>query len=250
MAKIGLQLYSVKEEAKKDFLGLLKKVADIGYDGVEFAGYFDTPAETLRQTLQDLRLGVAGTHIGLDALKNNLDDVMAYSKAIGCPAVICPSFRGVDLKQESTFRQIGQVFNQVGERCRKNSLQFMYHIHGHEFEMFDGRSGLDVMLAEIDPHNMTLQPDTCWVEGAGLDAVEFLKTYGQRCGSVHLKDIRSRTDLHDMEIGTGAIDMPGVIAEARALSIEWLVVEQEKYTMPPLESVAISLKNIRTMLDK
>lgn len=248
MAKVGLQLYSLKEAAQKDLVGLLKTVAQIGYDGVEFAGYFDTPAETLRHTLQDLQLGVSGTHIGSEALKHNLDGVLAYSAAIDCPTVICPGFWGVDLKQERSFRDMGQFFNQVGARCRQHGLQFRYHIHGHEFEMFAGRSGLDVMLAEIDPPNMTLQPDTCWVESAGLDAVQFLKTYGPRCGSVHLKDIRSRADRHDTEVGTGAIDMRGVIAEAQALSIEWLVVEQEQYTIPPLESVAISLNNIRAML--
>jgi sugar phosphate isomerase/epimerase len=248
MAKIGLQLYTVKNEAQHDFLGLLKKVADIGYDGVEFAGYFDTPAKQLLQVLQDLQLEVAGTHIGVDALRDHLDDVMAYSQAIHCPTVICPIFRGVDLKAESTFRQMGKFFNQVGETCRKNGLRFMYHIHGHEFETFNGQYGLDILLEETAPENMALQPDTAWVEHAGLDAVAALKKYGSRCASLHLRDIRSRDGRDGTEVGNGIIDMPGVLAEAQALSIEWLVVEQEKFSMPPLESVAINLKNIRAML--
>jgi sugar phosphate isomerase/epimerase len=248
MAKIGLQLYTVKEEAKGDFLGLLKKVADIGYDGVEFAGYFDTPAETLRQILQEFQLEVAGTHIGVDALKNNLDDVIAYCQVIGCHTVTCPGFWGVDLKAESTFRDMGKLFNQVGETCRKHGLAFTYHIHGHEFEMFDGRYGLDILLEETAPENMALQPDTGWVEHTGLNCVEVLKTYGPRCDSLHMRDLNSQDGHDGSEVGAGVLDIPGVLAEARALSIEWLIVEQEKFTMPPLESVAISLKNIRAML--
>ncbi len=248
MAKIGLQLYTVKEEAQHDFLGLLKKVADIGYDGVEFAGYFDTPAERLLQVLQELKLETAGTHISMNALKEQLDDVMAYSQAIQCPTIICPGFWGVDLKAESTFRQIGQLFNRVGETCRKNGLRFMYHIHGHEFETFNRQSGLDILLEETAPENMALQPDTAWVQHAGLDAVAALKKYGSRCASLHVRDMSS-PDGHDgIEVGDGIVDIPGVLAEAQALSIEWLVVEQEKFSMPPLESAAINLKNIRAML--
>jgi sugar phosphate isomerase/epimerase len=250
MAKIGLQLYSVKEAAQKDFLGVLKKVAAIGYDGVEFAGYFDTPAETLRQTLKELQLEVAGTHIGVEALKKDLEAVIAYSQAINCPTITCPGFWGVDLKAESTFREMGKLFNQVGETCRKQGLKFTYHIHGHEFEQFDGRYGLDILLEETAPENMALQPDTGWVEHAGLDCVEALKIYGSRCDSLHMRDLNSRNGRDGTEVGAGVLDIRGVLTEARALSIEWLIVEQEKYTMPALESIAISLKNIRAMLDE
>jgi sugar phosphate isomerase/epimerase len=86
------------------------------------------------------------------------------------------------------------------------------------------------------------------VEHAGLNCVEALKKYGLRCASLHMRDLNSQDGHDGTEVGVGVLDIPGVLAEARALSIEWLIVEQEKFSMPPLESVAISLKNIRAMV--
>lgn len=248
MAHVALQLYSVREDAQNDFLGLLKKVADIGYDGVEFAGYFETPAETLRQALDDLGLVAAGTHIGVEALRHELDDAIAYCQKIACPTITCPGFWGVDLKAERTFREMGRLFQQVGERCRSQGIHFSYHIHGHEFEVFNGQYGLDILLQETTPDTMTLQPDIGWLEDAGLDALDALKTYGSRCTSLHVRDLLSKDGHDGTEVGAGILDIPAILAEARALSIEWLIVEQEAFTRPPLESVAISLKTIRDVL--
>ncbi len=248
MANIGLQLYTIKEETQQDFLGTLKRVADIGYDGVEFAGYFDTPAATLKATLAELALAPAGSHVSLDRLEGDLEAEIAYAKAINCPALLCPGFWGVDLEDVNTFVRMGDLFNRVGALLRAEGLAFLYHVHGHEFGTFDGRYGLDVMLDRIEPGNMTLEPDTFWIEKAGVDMMAFLDAYGDRCGYFHLKDTRDRVDWFDTEIGDGALDMPAIIARGKALGIEWYIVEQEKFDMPMMESIVVSLKNIRGLL--
>ena len=247
MAKIGLQLYTIREEAQKDFFGTLRRVAEMGYDGVEFAGYYDTPARELRATLDDLGLEAAGTHIGVDRLEKSLPAEIAYARAINCPAIVCPGFWGVDYSDINTFIRMGQLFDRVGASCRAEGLRFLYHVHGHEFVTFDGQYGLDVMLARIDPAHMTLEPDTYWIEKAGLDALAFFQTYGERCAYIHCKDMKDRQSWRDTEVGAGALDFPAILRQGQRLGITWYIVEQEAFDRPMMESVAISLKNLRAL---
>jgi sugar phosphate isomerase/epimerase len=249
MAQIGLQLYTLKEEAQKDFLGTLRRVAEMGYDGVEFAGYFDTPAGELRRVLVDLDLQVAGTHVGMSQLKNNLAQVIEYSQMIHCPAVICPAFADVDRQAEATYHLMADLFNRIGDQCRANGLRFLYHLHGYEFETYDGRYGLDILLDETEPANLGLELDTYWVEAAGLDAVESLQKYGPRCGAIHFKDMNTHQARRDTEIGEGVLDVPALLQAAQAFAIDWFVVEQEQFDRSPFESVAISLHNLRRLME-
>lgn len=87
--KIGLQLYTVKEEAAKDFIGTIEKVAAAGYKNIEFAGFFNTPAEKLKDTLDRLSLKAVSSHVDKNMLLNNLDDLIAYHKVIGAKISCC-----------------------------------------------------------------------------------------------------------------------------------------------------------------
>ncbi|HZK26842.1 MAG TPA: hypothetical protein VFD00_04790, partial [Thermoclostridium sp.] len=88
--KVGLQLYSVRDEAEKDFLGTLEKVAAMGYKAVEFAGYFNTPAEVLKETLDRLSLTPISAHVAKELLRDDLDNVIAYYKSLGTKCIVLP----------------------------------------------------------------------------------------------------------------------------------------------------------------
>ena len=248
MAKIGLQLYSIKEECQKDFLGTLRRVAEIGYTGVEFAGYFDTSADELQSLLDEINLFPAGAHINIRLLENDLDNVIAYAKTIGCPAVICPSFRIDETNLAGTFNTIAELFNRVGQACDANGLQFQYHMHGHEFVPVGETTGMQMLLDKTDPDLVWFEPDTTWVEKAGVRVVQFIEEHGPRVSYIHLKDFTDRTSWHDTEIGAGQLDTPGVIAAANKFNLPWYIVEQEAYDMPMMESIGISLKNLRQLI--
>ncbi len=247
MTPIGLQLYTIKEAAEKDFLGTVRKVGDVGYDGVEFAGYFGTPAAELKKTLDDSNLRAAGTHHGVDILRNQLEEHIDYALAIGCEAILCPGFWGVDLTQESTFTSMADLFNHAGERCRASGLRFAYHIHGHEFVLFNGKTGMDILIQNTNPALVELELDTYWVERSGVDALQYFKMHGQRCTYLHLKDSKDRVNWHDAEVGDGVIDIAAIVKEAENFPVHWLIVEQEAFDRPPMESIAISLRNVRKL---
>lgn len=247
MFPITLQLYTIREDTAADFFGTLGRVAEIGYDGVEFAGYYDTPAAELKRRLDDLNLRVAGTHLVVDVLRSALDEHIEYAATIGCPAIICPGFWGVDYN-EATFRAMSALFNQCAERCAASGVQFGYHVHGHEFVDLGGKTGMDLMFEETSDL-VKYELDTHWVERAGVDSLAFFNAHRPRITHLHLKDAIDRENWRDTEVGAGVIDMRGLIAAAADHSqVEWLVVEQEAFDMPRMDSIAISLRNIRAMM--
>ncbi|MCY4525050.1 MAG: sugar phosphate isomerase/epimerase [Anaerolineaceae bacterium] len=243
---IGLQLYTTGDETRRDFLGTIRRVAAIGYDGVEFAGYFDTPAPTLKATLEDCGLRAAGTHLPVPVLRGDLAAQIEYSLAIGCPTILCPAFR-VEERSAAFFERMADFFNDTASMCRASGLDFAYHIHGHEFVDFDGRSGMDILFERTDPALVGFELDTYWVEKAGVDALTLFQANAGRCTFIHFKDAIDRVDWHDTEIGAGIIDVPGILAAAGESAVGWFIVEQEAFTMPPMDSVAVSLANLRRL---
>jgi len=248
MAKVGLQLYSIKEETAKDFLGTLDEVARMGYDGVEFAGFFDTDAAELKVFLNDHELLPAASHHGYDPIRTDLDTILEYLDVLGCDTVICPGFSQLDVEKGDTFAQVADFFNDVGAHCKNNGFRFMYHLHGYEFRDFGGKTGMDIFLEHADPSLVSLELDTYWVERGGANALAFLKEHAARIPYIHLKDFEDRDEWFDAEIGNGLLNTAEIIAEGLRNDVEWFIVEQEAYRIPMMESVAISEKNIRDML--
>ncbi|MCY4023055.1 MAG: sugar phosphate isomerase/epimerase [Anaerolineaceae bacterium] len=243
---IGLQLYTIGDETRRDFIGAIRRVAAIGYDGVEFAGYFDTPANELKAALDDCGLRAAGTHVHFPKLRDDLPAQIDYSLAIGCPTILCPFFHAEERNAE-LFERMADFFNETASTCRDRGLEFAYHIHGHEFVELDGRSGMDILFDRTEPGLVGFELDTYWVERAGADALTLFREYADRCTFIHFKDAINRVDWHDTEIGAGIIDVPGILSAAADSAVRWFIVEQEAFTMPPMESVAISLANLRRL---
>ena len=180
MGRLGLQLYTVKEDAARDFLGTVRAVGRMGYDGIEFAGFYDTSAGRVKAALEEAGLAAAGAVHPLHELQADLDAVIAYNREIGSPAVVFP-WLDAPLRQSSDdWKHAGDLFNGFGERCRRDDLLFLYHIHGYEFERFDGTTGLDLLVLHTDPALVGLELDTYWVEHGGADAVQTFREYAGR----------------------------------------------------------------------
>ncbi|WP_211746154.1 sugar phosphate isomerase/epimerase [Paenibacillus sp. Marseille-Q4541] len=248
MENIALQLYSIKELTSTDFLGTLKKVADIGYDGVEFAGYFNTSSKDVRKALDEYRLKAAGSHIGIGDLQENLEKIIDYSLEINSAYIICPGLPDEMRNSKDSYKRTAEQFNRIGEQCKKNGIQFGYHNHGIEFEKFDGEYGLDLLVQNTDPDHLFVELDTYWVEQAGLRAVDFIHKYKDRCSILHIKDMKSEADKRNTEIGSGIMDFKAITAAGKNYSVQWFTVEQEEFEIPQLESIEKSLKYLKEIL--
>ncbi|HOJ12092.1 MAG TPA: sugar phosphate isomerase/epimerase [Clostridiales bacterium] len=248
MGKIGLQLYSIKELTQKDFLGTLQQVASIGYDGVEFAGFFDTPAPQLRSVLNAYGLNARGSHTGINLLVKDLEGVIEYNLEIGNPYVICPGLSEEMRNSSDAWKETAELFNNIGSKCKKNGIQFGYHNHAIEFEKFNGEYGYDILAENTDPNLVCLEIDTYWVEYAGLKSIDFMKKYSNRLPLLHIKELKSFSEKESTEIGKGVMNFKEITDLGKKYGTEWYIVEQEHFDIPQLQSIEESLKYLRGII--
>jgi len=241
---IALQLYTLREEMAEEFIGLLEKVSKLGYQGVEFAGFGELGAEELKGHLDRLNLKVVGSHTALELLRNELDKVIEYNLIIGNQYIIVPY---ADYTTKEDFIEMAKELKGIATILNGKGLTLCYHNHAHEFESFDGEYGLDLIYSNVSPDLLKVELDTYWVKKAGLDPVAYLEKYTGRVPNVHLKDMEA--DTGDFaEVGEGIIDIKAIINKAEEINAEWLIVEQDKCKRPALESVEISINNLRSLL--
>ena len=246
MAKIGLQLYSIKELTEKDFFGSLEKVAKIGYPGVEFAGFFDTPASELKKVLDDLGIVPCGSHTGINALEEELNRVIDYNLEIGNQYVICPGLPEHMRNSYDAYMRLADKFNDIGRKCKEQGIQFAYHNHDFEFEKYNGEYGLDILLSNTDPDLVHMELDTFWVEYAGLKSVDFMRKYPKQHSSlIHIKDMKSLDEKISTEVGNGIMDFVEILNLAKELGTKWYIVEQEEFEISQLESIEKSLNYLK-----
>jgi sugar phosphate isomerase/epimerase len=246
---IGLQLYTLREETDKDFIGTLQKVAAIGYEGVEFAGYGGLTADQLADLLQKLKLKAIASHVSLTQLTDHLEEEIAFNLAIGSRYIICPYVAEEDRQQESQWLAIFTRLENIGKRCAERGIGFAYHNHDFELQQkVKGTFVLDAMMESIPQTMLLMELDACWVHHAGLAPGNYISKYADRLPLVHLKDMRKlpNGDALTVELGQGEVDLAAIIEASVQAGVEWLVVEQDKCTNPPFESIETSWNWITT----
>ncbi len=242
---VALQLYTVRDDIRKDWERTLRDIARIGYAGVEFAGYADRTASDLKSLLADLNLRPAGGHVPIGQLESDLDRVIDFALELGNPYVVCPWIPQERRKKKSDWLAIAQLFNSVGEKCRQNGLTFCYHNHSFEFEKFDDACALDLLFGATNPELVKAELDTYWIQHGGADPAEYLRCYSGRCPLLHLKDMADDEKRSFAEVGRGILDWKTIFEAADAGGVEWYIVEQDTCPGPPIESAHASFENLR-----
>lgn len=248
MAKIpvALQLYSVRQNMAEDVPGTLKAVAEMGYEGVEFAGFFDYDPADLAKMCEDLGLGIAGAHVQVstiegDAIKATIEE----HQALGNKYVVVPGLPEEYRNSVDAWKRTADIFSAAVEAFDEAGLKLGYHNHKMEFEPLEGQIPWDVFMTAVD-ERVFGQLDIGHVYRAGQDPVEYLKKYPGRYLTVHVKDF-GEGDA-DVLVGEGIADWEAIfpLCEGPA-GTEWYIIEQEVYPVPPLEAVAKCLENVRAM---
>lgn len=241
---VAVQLYTLRDLTKTDFVGTMEKVAAMGYEGVEFAGFGGLDAKELKSVINKLGLKAAGSHVGIDMLREKLEEVIEYHLEIGCKYIICPWAK---LEKEEEYVELAAFLDKAGALCREKGLVLAYHNHDFEFKVINGEKGLDMLYRLTDPANLSFELDTCWVYFSGNDPVEYVKKYSGRLPLVHLKDLKSMHHDDFAILGEGIINVKEIAAASSSASVEWVVVELDSCPGEPLFCVEQSLKNCRKM---
>jgi sugar phosphate isomerase/epimerase len=243
---IALQLYTVRDETARDFTGTLRKVAEMGYPAVEFAGYGGLPADQLASLLAELGLQAASTHLGFAALDQRLDAELDFCQEIGCRYLVLPALPS-EQRGEERIRALTGWFNEVGRRCHERGITFAYHNHDFDFaRSSDDHFLLDLLLEHTDPALVALECDAYWATFAGVDPVSYLQRWSGRVPLLHVKDMTS--DRRFTEVGDGTLDMSAICRTASAGGTRWYIIENDQPRLPSLESARRSLEYLRGLL--
>lgn len=244
---VALQMYTLRDDSAQDFVGTMSKVAEIGYAGVELAGTGGLSAEELKRLLDDLNLGRAGAHVGVDSLLDGYDETVAYYKTVGSSFLTIPGLPGEYTESGAAWRKTAETLSAIGGRLKADGMQLSYHNHAHEFTLYDGEYGLDILYDNSDPDNLHAEIDTYWVAYGGVDPVSYMTKLKGRLSLVHAKDMADDPDRSFAEVGNGVLDWDGIYDVAGSGGTKWMIVEQDTCPGAPIDSVRMSYENLKRM---
>lgn len=250
--KVGCQLIIFgRDTVKEDLAGVLATVAEAGYDGVETGDLSEhIGPEALRRELASRGLVLVGTHAGFDACRSDADRLADYTLQAGGRYLMCSGV-GDRSRGLAAYEEAAAVMNEVGERVARKGLVFCYHNHSWEFERFEGRPALERLYELTDPEVVKLCVDTCWVYHGGEDPAEFIRRHRDRVAVLHLKDLVGEPGTGPVtfaEVGEGVLDFASILEAVEGADVEWAVVEQDRTSRSPAESVRMSRRYLKEHL--
>ncbi len=258
--RVGLQLYTLREEMGKDPDGTLKRVAEIGYKEVESFGYaagkfFGKTPKEYAARLKDLGLTTPSGHYmtgnvmmkGEGTLTNNWKRAVDDAAAIGQRYMVCAYLFPEERTKLDDYKQFVDLFNKSAEVCRAAGVQFVYHNHDFEFQPLDGQVPYDLLLSGTDPKLVQLELDLYWATFAKQDPVALFKKHPGRFPLWHVKDMAKTPEREFAEVGTGSINFQRIFDAQKTAGLQHYFVEQDVAKRPPLEAIAISYKNLEKL---
>lgn len=252
MAKIGIQLYTVRDLLEKDYVGTIEKMRAMGYEGVELpCGAMEQIApEILSEVLVREKLDLAGITFEHDDFAERMDELVAYCKACGCTTVVYPWIPQERRQDAYGYQSMAEQMNVWAKYLDSHGIRFLYHVHGYEFDKLEEGSGFDIWAGAVDMDYVKLEIDVYWVEYGGEDSIKFMEKYGNLSPSIHFKDCTDVRTMKDTEVGNGCIDMVTVARIGLKNHADWFIVEQEEFDRPSEESARISAENLTVIKEE
>lgn len=271
--KVGLQLYSVRDEMEKDMDKTLGAVKAMGYDYVEFAGYFEKSAEEVKALLDKHGLECISVHQAPSLFFEEGQKAVDFLKVIGAKYCAIPWYEASKLAGTPDWEDTVKRFTELGKLLKGNDIQLLYHNHDFEFEKFEDKYLLDHLYDTIDADLIDPELDTCWVKYGGEDPVKYIKKYAGRVTVLHLKDFTAKAMAQGpayalidadgketkkatkedngfkfMPCGSGIQDFEAILAAAEESGTEYVIVEQDSsYETPSLEAAKQSRDYLKTL---
>jgi len=278
---IALQLYSIREDVKADMAGSLAKVKELGYDGVEIfdTDAMGTSAADMAKLCAEVGLVCISAHVPFEKLVKNPSGMVRYYSEAGVKYIAIPYLGNDHRPGGAKFAETIEGLRLIGEAARERDITLLYHNHDFEFQMVDGKYGLDVLFDSVSADMLQCEIDTCWVKVAGEKPADYVLKYTGRTPIVHVKDYVGGSsdkmypipapppvpeydengDLIPKEpaaptmahmpfqfrpLGTGCQDIPAIVSAAEAAGAVWLVVEQDEAT-PGKSAISCAAESLK-----
>jgi sugar phosphate isomerase/epimerase len=247
---IGLQLYSLREQFKKDVPATLDEVKSFRIKYVELAGTCGLPPEKFKAELAQRGIEPISGHFPFEKYRDDVESVAKEAETLGLKYAGCAWIPHQGDFDEKTCREAIDVFNKAGAALAKHGIKFFYHTHGYEFQKHGDGTLFDLLMTETKPELVNYQMDIFWIVHPGQDPVKLLEKYHGRWQLMHLKDMRKGTQTglltggspvtNDVALGTGQIDLPAILKAAKKVGVKWYFIEDESPTSE--QQIPMSLK--------
>ncbi len=244
LERVGIQLYTVRDRMAADVPGTLERIAGIGYDEVEFAGYFEHSPADIRAMLAANGLASPAAHVPLDGMRNEPESLIDAASEVGHDYLVLAWLGEDERRTLDQYRAHAELCNRFGERCRDAGIQFAWHNHEFEFEALDGVLPMDLLLAETDPDLMQIEIDLYWTRVADVDPIAYFDKHPGRFPLCHVKDMAADGAMAD--VGDGTMDFAGIFAASEQAGLKHYFVERDNPT-DSLESAARSYAALSTL---
>ena len=269
---VAVQVYSVRDSAEANLADTLRKIKEMGYDGVEFAGLYGYAPEYIKGLIDALELIPVSAHIPLDEMLEDPHKTFAAYQTIGVKFAAVPYVTPERRPGAEKFFETIDEIAKIGAIAKQYGITLLYHNHDFEFKKVDGEYGLDILYSKVPKDYLETELDTCWVNVGGEVPAEYIAKYSGRTPVVHLKDFYMTGNLpkhlyqliginegeveEDTEstfefrpVGHGMQDMPAILAAAEASGAQYVVVEQDEPSMglSRMDSIKTSREYLKSL---
>ena len=233
MAPLSLQLYTLRDQVNGDFPALLRRVAEIGYKGVEFAGLHGVSAAEVAKIVQDLGLAVSSSHTGLPT-SETISKLADTEKTLGNTRLVA-GFGPDNFKTLDECRRSADKFQLAAQLAGDEGLTFGMHNHWWEFETVDGHNVYDYLLDAAPA--MFSELDIYWAAYAGQSPAEVIARHKSRLPLLHIKDGSLEKDSAMTAVGSGKVDVKAAVGATDPTVLQWLIVELDRCDTDMWEAV-------------
>ena len=232
--KVGLQLYSVREAMQENMDKALEKVKEVGYDYVEFAGFFDKTADEVNALLEKHGLKAISVHQGISVLSS--EGNYEYLKKIGVKYAAVPYIGGDGLKGGEQFDENVRNMKKISDELKNYGIRLMYHNHAHEFKTVEGKYLNDWLIEGVGEDKISPELDVCWSTYGGAETDEYILKYSGNIPVLHMKDFiyKEKENENDepfkqVPVGSGCVEWEKIFAASEKAGTEYYIVEQDSH---------------------
>lgn len=248
--KFAAQLYTLRNELQQDFTGVLRKLSEMGWEAVQIDGLFGYPAEEIAAVLRETGLKVAGMHISLERMNNELKMVLREADLFGTTDFFC-HYLEEEYQSVEGYKRAKRELLDVARKVSPIGYRVGYHNHDFEFQAeIDGDYALSYLLKPEGNQFIIPEIDTYWVKMAGQDPLEYIKQFPNRIPILHFKDMTNDEKKYFAEVGTGSINFEPILQWGEENGVEYYCVEQDYCPGSPFDSLEISLTNLVKMAQR
>lgn len=262
--RMASPLYILRDQCEQDLAAVLKKLAELGFEDIEFLGFFGHSAREVRELLEENGLAALGNHVPFRELMEDAEGIFGFHQTVGC------SYLTVSELPLENFPEVSLQIDTLAQKAAEKGIKLLYHNHDQELlEKTGGKENLAYILDSTKPESLAFEPDLGWIEIGGGSCAEYLTKYADRCPVIHLKDYyasghgrlgrvreflpargtKERGHFEFRPTGYGVLNLPKLMPLCLRCSPEWFVIDHDlAYERDSFEDLKLSLDYTRGLL--